>query len=202
MGIVGVLIIGTIMAVGFYFAPKLSPPKPTIAPIKVNLEWTATPDTCDCDAAQPYAERSVLRFGEMVDEMDAIGDGLNDNSLSYETVMAAAAAAQARYDDQRKESPPPCLEPFDVKMVNIFWSWQQALTSLQQGDNNAVIAFVNEIVHKANEIDAMLTNLDVRLQGCPIPRPTPPGQTGYVSSGRSQSGVHPSPRKRFSQDIP
>jgi hypothetical protein len=174
-----VVFIGLMAATGFYFAPKLFPPKPTIAPIKaVNLEWTATPDTCSCDAARPYAERSVLRFSEMVNEMDLIGDGLNNNSLSYETVMAAVATAQARYDEQRKESPPPCLEPFDAKIVNIFWSWQQALTSLQQGDNNAVIAFVNEIVLKASEIDMMLTNLDLQLQGCPMPRPTPPGRSG------------------------
>jgi tetratricopeptide (TPR) repeat protein len=178
IGIVGVLFIGGMMAVGFYFAPKLFPPKPTIAPIHVKLEWTATPDTCNCDEARPYAERSVLRFSEMVDEMDRIGDGLNNNNLSYETVMAAAAAAQARYDEQRKEAPPPCLEPFDAKMVNIFWSWQQALTSLQQGDNNAVIAFVNEIVQKANEIDLMLSDLDLQLKGCPIPRPTPLGRSG------------------------
>jgi hypothetical protein len=179
MGIVGVLVIGGMMAAGFYFAPKLFPPKPTIAPLRVNhTEWTATPDTCNCDVARPYAERSVLRFGEMVDEMDAIGDGLNSNSLSYESVMAAAANAQARYDAQRGEAPPPCLEAFDTKIVNIFWSWQQALTSLQQGDNNAVIAFVNEIVQKASEIDLLLTDLDLQLQGCPIPRPTPPGRSG------------------------
>jgi tetratricopeptide (TPR) repeat protein len=179
IGIVGVIVIGGMMAAGFYFAPKLFPPEPTIAPLRVNnIEWTATPDTCNCDVARPYAERSVQRFGEMVDEMDVIGDGLNSNSLSYETVMAAAAGAQARYDAQRGETPPPCLEPFDVKMVGIFWSWQQALTSLQQGDNNAVIVFVNEIVQKASEIDLMLTDLDLQLKGCPMPRPAPPGQTG------------------------
>jgi tetratricopeptide (TPR) repeat protein len=179
IGIIGVLVIGGMMAAGYFLAPKLFPPKPTIAPIKaVNIEWTATPDTCNCDEARPYAERSVLRFSEMVNEMDLIGDGLNSNSLSYETVMAAAAGAQARYDAQRGESPPPCLEPFDAKIVNIFWSWQQALTSLQQGDNNAVIVFVNEIVLKASEIDMMLTNLDLQLQGCPMPRPTPPGRSG------------------------
>jgi tetratricopeptide (TPR) repeat protein len=178
IGIVGVLIIGGMMAAGFFFAPKLFPPKPTIAPLKANIVWTSTPDTCSCDAAQPYAERSVLRFGEMVDEMDLIGDGLNDGNLTIETAMAAAANAQARYDAQRGETPPSCLEPFDVKMVNIFWSWQQALTSLQQGDNNAVIAFVNEIVLKASEIDMLLTDLDLQLQGCPMPRPTPPGRSG------------------------
>jgi hypothetical protein len=63
-------------------------------------------------------------------------------------------------------------------MVNIFWSWQQALTSLQQGDNNAVITFVNEIVLKASEIDTLLTDLDLQLKGCPIQRPKPPGQSG------------------------
>jgi tetratricopeptide (TPR) repeat protein len=173
IGIVGVLVIGGMMAAGFYFAPKLFPPKPTIAPLKANIVWTSTPDTCSCDAARPYAERSVLRFGEMVDEMDLIGDGLNDGSLTIETAMAATGNAQARYDAQRGETTPPCLEPFDVKMVNIFWSWQQALTSLQQGDNNAVIAFVNEIVLKASEIDMMLTDLDLQMQGCPMPRPTP-----------------------------
>jgi tetratricopeptide (TPR) repeat protein len=178
IGIVGVLVIGGMMAAGFYFAPKLFPPKPTIAPLKANIVWTSTPDTCSCDAARPYAERSVLRFGEMVDEMDLIGDGLNDGSLTIETAMAATANAQARYDSQRGETPPPCLEPFDIKMVNIFWSWQQALTSLQQGDNNAVIAFVNEIVLKASEIDMLLTDLDLQLQGCPMPRPTPPGRSG------------------------
>jgi tetratricopeptide (TPR) repeat protein len=178
IGFVGVLFIGGMMAVGFYFAPKLFPPKPTIAPLKANIVWTPTPDTCSCDAARPYAERSVLRFGEMVDEMDLIGDGLNDGSLTIETAMAATANAQARYDSQRGETPPPCLEPFDVKMVNIFWSWQQALTSLQQGDNNAVIAFVNEIVLKASEIDMLLTDLDLQMQGCPMPRPTPPGRSG------------------------
>jgi hypothetical protein len=103
---------------------------------------------------------------------------LNDGSLTIETAMAATANAQARYDSQRGETPPPCLEPFDIKMVNIFWSWQQALTSLQQGDNNAVIAFVNEIVLKASEIDMLLTDLDLQLQGCPMPRPTPPGRSG------------------------
>ena len=178
IGIVGVLVIGGMMAAGFYVAPKLFPPKPTIAPLRVNLEWTAAPDTCNCDAAQPYAERSVQRFSEMVNEMDIIGDGLNSNSLSYDTVMAAVANAQARYDAQRGETPPLCLEPFDAKMVNIFWSWQQALISLQQGDNNAVITFVNEIVQKASEIDMLLTNLDLQLQGCPIPRPTPLGRSG------------------------
>jgi tetratricopeptide (TPR) repeat protein len=174
-----VVFIGGMMAAGYFLAPKLFPPKPTIAPIKaVSVSTPTTVDTCSCDVARPYAERSVLRFSEMVDEMDLIGDGLNSNSLSYETVMAAAAGAQARYDAQRQEAPPPCLEPFDAKIVNIFWSWQQALTSLQQGDNNAVIVFVNEIVLKASEIDMMLTDLDLQLQGCPMPRPTPPGRSG------------------------
>ena len=179
IGILGVTFIGLMMAAGFYFAPKLFPPKPTIAPIKpVANASTPTAGTCSCDEARPYAERSVLRFSEMVDEMDRVGDGLNSNSLSYETVVAATANAQARYDSQRGETPPPCLEPFDAKMVNIFWSWQQALTSLQQGDNNAVITFVNEIVLKASEIDTMLTDLDLQLKGCPIQRPKPPGQSG------------------------
>jgi tetratricopeptide (TPR) repeat protein len=178
IGIGGLIVIGLILAGGIYFGRSLFPAKPTIAPIRVNLEWTATPDTCNCDVARPYAERSVVRFGEMVDEMDAIGNALNNNSLSYETVIGAAAKAQARYDDQRKENPPPCLDQFDTKMVNIFWNWQQALTSLQQGDNNAVIAFVNDIVQQSNDIDRMLDQLDLQLKGCPIPRPTPPGRTG------------------------
>jgi hypothetical protein len=178
IGIAGLAVLALILAAGFYFAPSLFPAKPTIAPIKAVIVWTPTVDPCNCDVARPYAERSVLRFSEMVNEMDIIGDGLNNNSLSYETVMAAVATAQARYDDQRKETPPPCLEQFDIKIVNIFWSWQQALTSLQQGDNNAVIVFVNEIVLKASEIDMMLTNLDLQLKGCPMPRPTPPGRTG------------------------
>jgi tetratricopeptide (TPR) repeat protein len=179
IGILALVFIGLMAAAGFYFAPKLFPPKPTIAPIKAVNVSTPTPvDTCSCDAARPYAERSVLRFSEMVDEMDIIGDGLNDGSLTIETAIAATANAQARYDSQRGETPPACLEPFDAKIVNIFWSWQQALTSLQQGDNNAVIAFVNEIVLKASEIDTMLTDLDLQLKGCPMPRPAPPGQSG------------------------
>jgi tetratricopeptide (TPR) repeat protein len=177
-GIGGLVIIGLLLAAGFYFAPSLFPAKPTIAPIKAVIVWTPTIDLCNCDEARPYAERSVLRFGEMVDEMDAIGDGLNDNSLSYETVVVTGAKAQGRYDDQRKETPPPCLEQFDIKMVGIFWNWQQALASLQQGDNNAVLAFVNDIVRQSNDIDRMLDQLDLQLKGCPIPRPTPPGRTG------------------------
>jgi hypothetical protein len=177
-GIGGLVIIGLLLAAGFYFAPSLFPAKPTIAPIKAVIVWTPTIDPCNCDEARPYAERSVLRFGEMVDEMDAIGDGLNDNSLSYETVVVTGAKAQGRYDDQRKETPPPCLEQFDIKMVGIFWNWQQALASLQQGDNNAVLAFVNDIVRQSNDIDRMLDQLDLQLKGCPIPRPTPPGRTG------------------------
>jgi tetratricopeptide (TPR) repeat protein len=177
-GIGGLVIIGLLLAAGFYFAPSLFPAKPTIAPIKAVIVWTPTVDPCNCDEARPYAERSVLRFGEMVDEMDAIGDGLNDNSLSYETVVVTGAKAQGRYDDQRKETPPPCLEQFDIKMVGIFWNWQQALASLQQGDNNAVLAFVNDIVRQSNDIDRMLDQLDLQLKGCPIPRPTPPGRTG------------------------
>jgi len=178
IGIAGLAVLALILTAGFYFAPSLFPAKPTIAPIRHNIEWTATPDTCNCDEVRPYAERSVLRFSEMVGEMDAIGDGLNDNSLSLETVVATGAKAQARYDDQRKETPPPCLEQFDIKMVGIFWNWQQALASLQQGDNNAVIAFVNDIVRQANDIDTLLSQLDLQLKGCPIPRPTPPGRTG------------------------
>ena len=179
IGILALVFIGLMAAAGFYFAPKLFPPKPTIAPLKVvSIEWTATPDTCSCDVARPYAERSVLRFSEMVTEMDIIGDGLNSGDLTIETVMASTGSAQARYDEQRQESPPACLEQFDAKVVNILWSWQQALTSLQQGDSNAVIAFVNEIVLKASEIDMMLTDLDLQLQGCPMPRPAPPGQSG------------------------
>jgi tetratricopeptide (TPR) repeat protein len=177
-GIGGLVIIGLLLAAGFYFAPSLFPAKPTIAPIKAVIVWTPTVDPCNCDEARPYAERSVLRFSEMVDEMDAIGDGLNDNSLSYETVVVTGAKAQGRYDDQRKETPPPCLEQFDIKMVGIFWNWQQALASLQQGDNNAVLAFVNDIVRQSNDIDRMLDQLDLQLKGCPIPRPTPPGRTG------------------------
>jgi tetratricopeptide (TPR) repeat protein len=177
-GIGGLVIIGLLLAAGFYFAPSLFPAKPTIAPIKAVIVWTPTIDPCNCDEARPYAERSVLRFSEMVDEMDAIGDGLNDNSLSYETVVVTGAKAQGRYDDQRKETPPPCLEQFDIKMVGIFWNWQQALASLQQGDNNAVLAFVNDIVRQSNDIDRMLDQLDLQLKGCPIPRPTPPGRTG------------------------
>jgi tetratricopeptide (TPR) repeat protein len=177
-GIGGLVIIGLLLAAGFYFAPSLFPAKPTIAPIKAVIVWTPTVDPCNCDEARPYAERSVLRFSEMVDEMDAIGDGLNDNSLSYETVVVTGAKAQGRYDDQRKETPPPCLEQFDIKMVGIFWNWQQALASLQQGDNNAVLAFVNDIVRQSNDIDRMLDQLDLQLKGCPIPRPTPPGRSG------------------------
>jgi hypothetical protein len=178
IGIAGLAVLALILAAGFYFAPSLFPAEPTIAPIKEVIVWTPTVDPCNCDEARPYAERSVLRFGEMVDEMDAIGDGLNNNSLSYETVVATGAKAQGRYDDQRKETPPPCLEQFDIKMVGIFWNWQQALASLQQGDNNAVIAFVNDIVRQSNDIDRMLDQLDLQLKGCPIPRPTPPGRTG------------------------
>lgn len=178
IGIVAVLVIGGMMAAGFFLAPKLFPPKATIAPLRADIVWTATPDLCNCSEATPYAERSVLRFSEMVDEMNLIGDALESSSLGVDTVLATANKAQARYEDQRRETPPPCLDPFDVKLVGIFWNWQQALTSLQQGDNAAVIAFVNDIVRQSNDIERMLEQLDAQLNGCPLPRPTPIGRSG------------------------
>jgi hypothetical protein len=177
-GIGGLLVIGLILAGGFYFAPRLFPAKPTVAPLRANIVWTPTINPCNCAEAMTYAERTIQRFNEMVDEMDGIGKALEDNSLSTDTVITTSVKAQARYDDQRHENPPPCLEQFDIKMVNVFWNWQQALVSLQQGDNAAVIAFVNDIVRQANDIDTLLNNMDVQLKGCPIPRPTPPGRSG------------------------
>jgi tetratricopeptide (TPR) repeat protein len=178
LGIAGLAVIGLMMAAGFYFAPSLFPAKATIAPIRRNIVWTPTIDPCNCAEAISYAERSIQRFNDMVIEMDSIGNSLQGGSLGTDTVTATEAKAGVRYDEQRKETPPPCLEPFDIKMVNVFWNWQQALISLKQGNNDAVIAFVNDIVKQADEIDRLLDQMDVQFKGCPIPRPTPPGRSG------------------------
>jgi tetratricopeptide (TPR) repeat protein len=178
IGIGGLIVVGLMLAGGFYLAPSLFPAKPTIAPLKSSLVQTATTGTCNCNEVNAYSDRTVQRFNTLVTDMDAIGGALNDNSITLEAVTQAMGNAQARYEAQRRDTPPPCLDPFDKKMVIIFWNWQQALTSLQQGDNNAVIAFINDIVKQAGEIDAMIDELDLQLSGCPIQRPTPPGRIG------------------------
>jgi tetratricopeptide (TPR) repeat protein len=179
IGIAGLVVVGLILAGGYFLTRSLFPAKPTIAPLKsIGLVQTSTPGTCNCDEANAYSDRTVQRFNSLVTDMDAIGSALNNNSITLETVTQAMGNAQARYEAQRRDTPPPCLDPLDKKMVIIFWNWQQALTSLQQGDNTAVIAFVNDIVKQAGEIDATIDELDIQLNGCPIQRPTPPGQTG------------------------
>jgi tetratricopeptide (TPR) repeat protein len=174
-----VLVIGALLVGGYFLARNLFPAKPTIAPLKSgSLLPTSTPGTCNCDEANAYSDRTLQRFNSLVSEMDAIGKALNDNSITPEAVTQAMGDAQSRYEAQRRDTPPPCLDAFDKKMVTIFWNWQQALVSLQKGDNAAVIAFVNDIVKQAGEIDAMLDELDIQLNGCPIQRPTPLGRTG------------------------
>ena len=179
LGIAGLVAVILILVGGYFLTRNLFPAKPTIAPLKSSLVvQTATAGTCNCDEVNAYSDRTVQRFNTLVTDMDAIGSALNNNSLTLEAVTQAMGNAQARYDAQRRDTPPPCLDPLDKKMVIIFWNWQQALTSLQQGDNAAVIAFINDIVKQAGEIDAMIDELDIQLNGCPIQRPTPPGRTG------------------------
>jgi tetratricopeptide (TPR) repeat protein len=177
-GLGGLVVIGLLLAGGFYFASSLFPAKPTIAPLKANIVWTPTSNPCSCAEATSYAERTLLRFKEMADEIDAIGGALNNNSLSPDTVTATELKANVRYDEQRRDTPPPCMEPFDKKIVTVFWNWQQVLVSLQQGDNHAVIAFADDIAKQVNDINMLLDQMDVQLKGCPIQRPTPPGRTG------------------------
>jgi len=178
LGIGAVIVIGGIIAGGLFFARKLFPAQATVAPLRANIASAPTTDTCSCAEAKAYSDRTLQHFNDLVDEMDAIGGALNNGSLGSDSVAAAMAKAELRYDEQRRETPPPCLEPFDKKIVIIFWNWQQALTSLQQGDNAAVISFVNDIVKQTNDIDVMVNQTNILLNGCPIQRPTPPGRTG------------------------
>jgi len=178
LGIGAVILIGGIIAGGYFLTRKLFPAHATVAPLRANIAWTPTTEPCSCAEAKAYSEQTLQRFNDLVDEMDAIGSALNNDSLGSGTVTAAMAKAKLRYDEQRRETPPPCLEPFDKNIVIIFWNWQQALTSLQQGDNAAVISFVNDIVKQTNDIDVMVNQTNILLNGCPIQRPTPPGQTG------------------------
>jgi hypothetical protein len=177
-GIGGLVVIGLLLAGGFYFTRNLfSAPKP-VSTLAISVKWTPTIDPCNCAEVKPYAERTVVRFNEMVDEMDTIGSALQNNTLRSDAVTTATAKAQARYDEQRREDPPPCLDLFDKKMVTVFWNWQQALDSLQKGNNDAVIAFMNNIIQQAGDIDTLLNQMEGQLNGCPIPRPTPPGRAG------------------------
>jgi len=178
LGIAGLVVAGLILTGGYFLARSLFPTKPTVAPLRSNLVWTPTFNPCSCAEAKAYSERTSQRFNEMVDEMDSIGRALNNNSLHPADVTVALAQAQARYNDQHQEAPPPCLDPVNKKIVTIFWNWQQALASLQQGKNAAVIAFVKDIVKQADEVNTMLDQTNIQLNGCPIQRPTPPGRSG------------------------
>jgi tetratricopeptide (TPR) repeat protein len=177
-GIGGLVVIALILAGGFYLTRSLFSAPAPVSTLAISVKWTPTIDPCNCAEVKPYAERTVVRFNEMVDEMDAIGNALQNNTLRSDAVTTATAKAQARYDEQRRENPPPCLDQFDKKMVTVFWNWQQALDSLQKGNNDAVIAFMNNIIQQAGDIDTLLNQLEGQLRGCPIPRPTPPGRTG------------------------
>ena len=178
LGIGGLVVIGLIIAGGFYFAPKLFPAKPTIAPVRVAVVWTPTGNPCNCDEVLPYAERTVQRYNDMMDDMNRVNVAIKDNNLGRSAVAADLAKAQARYNDQHGEKPSPCMDLFNKKMVTLFWNWQQALDAMQKGDNASANTFMQNIVDQAYDISTLLNQIEGQLNGCPIPRPTPPARTG------------------------
>jgi len=178
LGIGGLLLVGLILYGGYYFTRGLfSAPKP-VSTLALSAKRTETVDPCNCTEVLPYAERTVQRYNDMVDEMDRVNRAIVSNNLGRSAVADDLAKAQARYNDQHSEKPPPCMDLFNKKMVALFWNWQQALDALQKGDNASARTFMQNIIDQTYDISTLLNQLEGQLNGCPIPRPTPIGRTG------------------------
>jgi hypothetical protein len=164
---------------GFFATGKLLAPTPTPFPTRVPGTPTATPDTCNCQSAQEYMQRTLDRFNDLISDMETVGQGLQSGAIQPDATQAFDTKAKARLKDQRAEAPPPCLDGFNKETIQMFWNWQQALVSLQNGgatagDTTAVLAFINNLVDQSSQMDDQVGKVQQRIPGCTLPSPATP----------------------------
>lgn len=170
---------------GFARTEVISSPVENIIPVTGNTPEptftaqpyrppTATPDPCTCEAVETYMSAHLARVNQLLAEMDTVKNKLNQKGFQAQDAAILTQNASKMYETQRAEQAPPCLESYQKEAVKLFWTWQQATTSIQNKDINGALAFIEIIASDSQQLERKLEKLSSypSLQVCHFALPT------------------------------
>jgi hypothetical protein len=150
-----------------------STPEPTLV-VRPYQTPTSTPDPCTCEAVDAYMNTHLARVNQLLTDMNFAATKLKKKTLKEQDTKTLIQNATQMYEAQRTEQIPSCLESYQKDAVKMFWTWQQAVTAIQNGDANGALAFIDIISNDSQQLDVKLAKLAnyPTLQACNFAFPT------------------------------
>lgn len=143
----------------------LTIPAPTPLP---QIASVPTQDgSCNCAQATAYLNNTAQRYQIVGNDITTIEKALQNQTISQLDFALLSGEARMLYHDQLTETPPPCLQSFQSKTIQMFWNWQQSMEYLAGGEYNAAQVFIQGFVEQMTALEGEGKKMRGLLQSCP-----------------------------------